>query len=531
MGTKLTRHSLLCACLVAWATPAFCLNPIQQENLQTGDSSWQLATAAGHRVADDSNSQIKGYASATSVNKGSTITFYVTVNPTPQAYTIYVYRMGWYGGTGGRLMQTIALTASTPQPTCTTDAFTMTPGGTGLTQCAWSASYTLNVPTTWTSGVFLARLVNANNYENYMTFVVRDDDRTADLLYEQPVTTYEAYNTYPVNTSLYLTRGDAGDPSGSGAPAVVKVSFDRPYSGDGAGNLIGLHELDFVQWAEKTGYDLAYATSVDIATGPNLLRYKGVLSVGHDEYWSAAMRSRIEASRNLGVNLGFFGGNDMVWQIRFENANRVIVCYRDASTDPNPDPSLKTVEWRNLSPSRPEQTIVGVQYGRLITKPSSTVGDGDQDYVPVNTNHWVYDGIDLGTHAYIPIVNVGYETDHFYAASDPVSPFPPPSNRSFVLLSSSPILSSSVDPDVSAGLNPTTSLVQNSVIYQANSAAWVFAAGTVNWNNYLCVLGASCTASPVLQGMTKNILDRYASALRAPGAAAVSGSALISSAN
>jgi hypothetical protein len=51
-------------------------NPIITENLQPGTGDWQI-----NLQADDINQQIKGYASAASVNKGGSLTFYVTVNP------------------------------------------------------------------------------------------------------------------------------------------------------------------------------------------------------------------------------------------------------------------------------------------------------------------------------------------------------------------------------------------------------------------------------------------------------------------
>src|SRR5690242_15371247 len=74
-------------------------NPITLENQQPGTSNWQLSTAA-----NDITQQIKGYASATSVNKGDSINFHVSVNPA-QNYSIDVYRMGYYQGLGARLMQ------------------------------------------------------------------------------------------------------------------------------------------------------------------------------------------------------------------------------------------------------------------------------------------------------------------------------------------------------------------------------------------------------------------------------------------
>ena len=76
-------------------------NAIEIENQQPGTSEWRLS-----RRGTDAVGQIKGYAAATSVNKGGSITFHVSTNPA-QTYTIDVYRIGWYQGLGGRLMQHI----------------------------------------------------------------------------------------------------------------------------------------------------------------------------------------------------------------------------------------------------------------------------------------------------------------------------------------------------------------------------------------------------------------------------------------
>src|SRR5206468_870278 len=165
------------------------VSPVVLENQQPGSGNWRM-WLHGIAPADDVNQQIKGYASATSVNLGESITFYVTVNPAQQ-YTMDVYRMGWYQGLLGRLMQSIGPLQGVAQPACPVDA------ATGLIECDWTASYTLTVPTNWTSGVFLVMLTNSQGYQNYITFVVRDDARRADLLFQQAVTTYQAYNNYP----------------------------------------------------------------------------------------------------------------------------------------------------------------------------------------------------------------------------------------------------------------------------------------------------------------------------------------------
>src|SRR5206468_596426 len=56
-------------------------NPVVIENLQPGSSVWQLGDIFGRLYATDDVSQIKGYASAVSVNKGESIDFYVSVDP------------------------------------------------------------------------------------------------------------------------------------------------------------------------------------------------------------------------------------------------------------------------------------------------------------------------------------------------------------------------------------------------------------------------------------------------------------------
>src|SRR5439155_21737696 len=124
------------------------------ENQQPGTDQWQVPNT-GFQLADDTSNQIKGYSSATSVNKGGTLNFSVTVN-LAQMFTITFYRMGWYGGLGGRLMLKTASIAGVRQASCPiVDSATL------LRACNWSASYTLTVPTSWTDGVYLAVRSNA----------------------------------------------------------------------------------------------------------------------------------------------------------------------------------------------------------------------------------------------------------------------------------------------------------------------------------------------------------------------------------
>src|SRR5882762_7847656 len=468
-------------------------NPIVVENGQPGTSGWMIPFSS---TATDSQGQIKGYASATSVNKGENITFYVSVRPA-QSYVIDIYRMGWYQGLGGRLMQHIGSLNGSPQPICPTDATT------GMIECNWAPAYILNTQTSWTSGVYLARLTNSQGFQNYIEFVLRDDSRVAALLYQQPVTTYQAYNDYPYDNttgkSLY-TFNSYGATTVTGGANAVKVSFDRPYHGDGTGINWGqtffTWEFPFVRWMEMSGYDVTYATDVDTHTnGGMLLNYLGILSVGHDEYWSKPIYDAFIAARDAGVSLGFFSGNRSEWQMRFESSsigvsNRVVVCYRNATLDPITDPTLKTVEWRDPPLNRPEQTLAGVQYINQTLWTSQT--GGYYPYVVANSGNWVYAGTGFKDGDSVPGI-VGYEADRWF------SQYPSPAvvSGTYTLLSNSPFTTSANTSDVS-----------NASVYQAPSGAWVFAAGTIGWSWGLDNFGGHNVLDTRIQQTTTNVLNR-----------------------
>ena len=64
---------------------------------------------------------------------------------------------------------------------------------------------------------------------------------------------------------------------------------------------------------------MTYSTNVDTDLNPsNLLNYKAFFSTGHDEYYTLAMYNAVQNARDNGVNLAFFGADDIYWQMRFE---------------------------------------------------------------------------------------------------------------------------------------------------------------------------------------------------------------------
>jgi len=393
-------------------------NPIVLENQQPGSNAWMWSGP----FANDLNQQIKGFASATSVNQNESITFYVTVNPA-QTYTIDISRIGWYGGLGGRLRLHAGPLDGVQQPPCSLDA------NTGMIACNWAASYTLTVPSDWTSGVYVALLTNAQGFQNYVTFVVRDG-RPAAFLLQHPVATDQAYNNYPddntTGKSLY-NYNSFGAPTGiTGEPRALKVSYDRPMADGGAGASLFNWEIQLIRWLERSGYDVTYSTSIDThANGAELGNHKAFFSSAHDEYWSKEMFDAVEAARDAGVNLAFFGANSVYTQVRYEPSatgvpNRVMLCYR-WTPDPVQGPTT-TTEFRSPPVNRPEQTLVGVQY--FLTLPNA-------DYIVTNSSHWAYAGTGFRNGDAVRGI-VGYEADIY------MPNFPAPNSTNQTLLSVSP---------------------------------------------------------------------------------------------
>ena len=137
------------------------------------------------------------------------------------------------------------------------------------------------------------------------------------------------------------TQAGVSSTTPSRAAPKSRRSFDRPYASDtmrGAGDFL-YFELPFLLFAERSGHQLGYATDVDLHADPHLLDgARAVFTLGHDEYWSAAMRNNVVRARDSGVNLAFLGGNEIYRHMRFAPSplgpNRVEIDYKNFHEDP-----------------------------------------------------------------------------------------------------------------------------------------------------------------------------------------------------
>ncbi len=478
-------------------------NAVTNENSKPGTTAWELAQSA-----NDYSQQIEGYASATSVNLGQQITFYVSVNPS-QSFTMDFYRIGYYQGTGGRFMLEASSLAGGTQPSCPVDSTT------GMMACNWAATYQLTIPTSWVSGVYLIKLTNAAGYQNYIIFVVRDDARNSALLYQVAFNTYQAYNNWPNDippgstTGLPQTGKSLYDYNSSstltslGTKRAVQVSFDRPFADDSVAGGFLDYEINDVAWLEQQGYDVAYSSDVDTdLSGGTLLNHHGFISAGHDEYWSMAMYNAAAYARDHGVNLAFLGADDASWQVRYASsatgaADRIVICYKSASLDPVQNNTI-TVHFRDPQVNMPEQLLVGgTSSGEQLGASNAT----PVAYIVQNPSNWVYANTSAFNGESVPNV-VGYEVDSYSSTY----PSPIAAAGTYQLLSNSPIVN----------VNNTT-VYQNSTIYQAASGAWVFSAAAIEWGWTLFNFGFPTGgqshadyAQPSIQTMTANILNKFA---------------------
>lgn len=470
---------------------------VSAENRSAGTFSWQITTTAPQH-------EIEGYASAASVEHGGTIGLFVsTIAP---SYHLDVYRMGWYQGTGAHHVAKVNPLPGMRQRTCHTVA------PRNMVACAWRRSYTLKVPSLWRSGVYLVKLTAnpfflasgypAPDWQSYISFIVRDDASTSALLFQTSVLTYQAYNVWG-GDSLYGPVEAEGKENF--ARRSYAVSFDRPYErGWGAGDFF-FWEYPMLRWLEMNGYDISYSTDLDTDASPQLLlRHKAFLSVGHDEYWTQAMRDNVENALHHGVSLGFFGANMAYWQVRLESSatglRRVVVCYKDKALDPlyGHKNSLVTVKWRDPLLGRPEDALIGQMW-------ESWFAGAGFSFRPIHTSAWPFAGTGLHDGSILPGI-VGYEYDRqFRDASAPTN---------VTTLAASPVINTTGSHSVA-----------NTTLYTAMSGARVFAAGTIQWSwgldDDVLHVGLNAWAihhvSNVAIGrMTANILNNLAGATDPP---------------
>jgi len=328
-------RQLMVLLLLSSSTLLFAQNRIVTENQNPGtpQAVWD-ATDGG---------TIEGFAQEFTVEPGNTVHFKIDIaSGSPVPYTVKIYRIGWYQGNGARFIDDLgnSLTGGM-MPPANYDPVT------GMTDCNnWPVATQWTVPSNAIPGVYIARMdCPSVGGSAILIFVVKDPSTSlnSDLLFKTSDATWQAYNPYGGN-SFYV----AGIPV-PGYMHATKISYQRVLHMRGDKSNFFNSEYPMIRWLERNGYDVSYTTDQDFSKDNTPLTTSNCrvfLSVGHDEYWSAECRNKVEAARASGVNLAFFSGNEVYWKTRWEDNFQTLVCYKEGSMgelgcntkcDPSPD--------------------------------------------------------------------------------------------------------------------------------------------------------------------------------------------------
>jgi len=374
-------------------------NPITRENRLPGTTDWQLTYPRIERTSVYRCPWIEGYGSQPSVRPGESLDLFVSTNPAGR-FRVDVYRLGYYGGQGGRHLLSLGPLEGRTQPDPPV-------GANRLRECRWEPSLRIDVPREWISGVYLAKLSLVDDrWQSYVIFLVRED-RSSELLFQCSDNTWQAYNRWPDNYSLYTNDG---------GPKVlipgVDVSFDRPYAkynqvvdapySQGSGEFL-LFEYPLAFWLEQQGYDVTYCANRDVHRDRECAqRGKVFLSVGHDEYWSLAQFEHLQEAVRAGTNVAFFSGNTCCF----------VAPYR-ASSDGRADRIItRAGRYGGVAPV--EESYMGPfpQTGpneaTLIGARTISPFNGSGDWIVRDASHWLFAGTGMNNGDRIPGL-VGWE--------------------------------------------------------------------------------------------------------------------------
>lgn len=440
---------------------------------------------------------ISGYASNASVLPGGTLMLHVST--TASWFRIAVYR--WIGQLN--LMWVSAWQKGNHLPP-------------GKPERDWNwPALPLHVPAAIPSGVYIAHFQTADGRQLDLAmdsaaalFVVRSHARSA-ILYKIPLATYNAYN-HAGGGCFYDNPPRSPDPPGA------LLSFRRPGVGIG-GPVFGAWDhydrasprqtfahwdAHFVAWLHRQGYDAAYCTDLDLHADPSLCEgHRLLLSVGHDEYWSGAMRDAVEHFVEAGGNVAFFSANVSWWRIHLPPDAATMRCHQGGPQ------GAQDHWWPASGAARPEDSLSGLSYrhgGGWWDGPRETGG-----FVVQDARHWVFAGTGLSDgqqfgHDTLPPL-VGYECDGAPLAPRVPNALHPRAHRfgtpkGLHILAAAPLGEGWQErPHREAALQDSPHAAVMSVYTRGGT---VFAAGTTDWAQVLA------KDHPVVSTITRNVIDR-----------------------
>lgn len=363
---------------------------------------------------------IRGYPRTPSLRPGETLTLHVST--TSPRFRVAFYRQG-------------ASFEAVPGPSPALAGVDV-PDGPPDQDWGWPA-YRFAIPADWRTGAYVAILVeiDADGGEivpdtttSFGTsakalFIVRpaQPGPPGTPLYKVSWATFAAYNGTGYG-SVYAEAVWSREQPRPG----FKTSWRRP--GCGTGGLVMPGDAEdyydtasrrqsfehwdapLIRWLESSGFAPDYCTDWDLHQDPALLApYSLLLSVGHDEYWSDAMRAALDRHAARGGNIAFFSGDISGYRIHFTDGD---TAFTTAKVIP-PVKDSDRWEWDEWARFNPAARVTGTAFhagGGWWDGKRETLG-----YTVQHADHWVFDGSGLadgdvfGDDEGMPLI--GYEVD------------------------------------------------------------------------------------------------------------------------
>ena len=230
--------------------------------------------------------------------------------------------------------------------------------------------------------------------DNKIPFIIKPSNQV-DAIVLYPSNTINAYNKNE-GYSLYTN------------PRAHKLSFHRQQN-------FPRFSLEFFKWVSN--FDFGYLCDFDLDNYQSFTFSDLIIIPGHSEYWSKVARENFDQFINNGNDAMILSGNNMWWQIRYEEEGNVLVCYKDYDLDPVDDLSLKTINWHNPLLDFSIISSIGCDFsnGGYGLKYDDDGWDGYKIILPESP---IFQGLNLNFGQILSIPTVEYDSAPVLSISD-----------------------------------------------------------------------------------------------------------------
>ncbi len=323
----------------------------------------------GSEAPSQIGATIDAYANCDSVYVGQKITFHLSDHAgSPVAVRNSNVTITRIGGTDQTVYTGVATMSKQVVPN---DAW--------VNCCNWPTGLSLKIPSNWQSGYYRARFDSPSGGSSWVAFVVKNPvpGSYSNLVLQVPFDTSQMYNGWGGKSGYTFNS--------TGGVKAPEVSRLRP-SLDAAieNHILGI--VPFVRWAESRGVKLEYISGSDMHADNDVLSpYKVFVTVGHDEYWSQAMRNQLDNHINSGRHALILSGNSMWWRTEpvtdaYGRADGKLIANRQSGTS--------TANWYEFDPEA--RTIGATFYKGGYVDQNTQANLTNQPYVVYRPTHWAF---------------------------------------------------------------------------------------------------------------------------------------------